>query len=142
MRWMDAGHPQTQAVVRTWRAERPRNDYGDVLGIEVVGTLIGLVRLHGAEPETGCAELDVHLGEKDHWGQGPRHRRGPHGLPVRLRADAPAQDLADGRRGARSRPARLPARGLRRGGPAAAGIRRDGRWLDKITMGLLADELG
>lgn len=32
--------------------------------------LVGLVRLHGAEPETGCSELDVYLGEKDYWGRG------------------------------------------------------------------------
>ena len=29
-----------------------------------------LVRLRDAEPETGCAELDIYLGEKEYWGRG------------------------------------------------------------------------
>jgi hypothetical protein len=36
--------------------------YGDVLySVEVLAdaNLIGLVRLHDAEPEAGCAELDI-----------------------------------------------------------------------------------
>ncbi|MEV4847892.1 GNAT family N-acetyltransferase [Micromonospora matsumotoense] len=66
VRWMNAGYPQTEDRVRTWLTDRPRNDYGDVLfGVEVTagGKLIGVVRLHGAEAETGCAELDIYLGE-------------------------------------------------------------------------------
>jgi RimJ/RimL family protein N-acetyltransferase len=73
VRWMDSGYAQSLARVRQSLEERPRNAYGDALfGIEVPdgGTLIGLVRLRGAEPETGNAELDVYLGEKDHWGRG------------------------------------------------------------------------
>ncbi|MCW2902885.1 MAG: GCN5-related N-acetyltransferase [Streptosporangiaceae bacterium] len=49
--------------------ERPRNAYGDVLyGVEVLThtKLIGLVRLRDAEPETGCAALDIYLGEKEY----------------------------------------------------------------------------
>jgi RimJ/RimL family protein N-acetyltransferase len=56
MRWMDAGYAQSLAQVQKWLTDRPRNDYGDVLfGIEELGdsTLIGLVRLHGAEPGPG-----------------------------------------------------------------------------------------
>ncbi|HWM39705.1 MAG TPA: GNAT family N-acetyltransferase, partial [Streptomyces sp.] len=73
MRWMKDGYAQPLARVRKRLEERPDNAYGDVLfGIEVLaGTeLIGLVRLHDAEPETGCAELDIYLGEKEHWGRG------------------------------------------------------------------------
>ena len=61
---MNDGYPQTEDRVRTWLTERPCNDYGDVpVGVEVTtgGQLIGLVRLHGAEAETGCAELDIYL---------------------------------------------------------------------------------
>ncbi|MEU8241248.1 GNAT family N-acetyltransferase [Actinoplanes missouriensis] len=74
MRWMDEGYPQSLASVQRWMTEdRPRNDFGDVLfGVETLdeGNLIGMVRLHGAEPELGGAELDVYLGEKNYWGKG------------------------------------------------------------------------
>src|SRR3954447_4909447 len=73
VRWLTAGYPQTLAQARTRLADRPRNGYGDVLlGIETLddATLVGLVRLSGAEPETGCAELDIYLGEKEYWGRG------------------------------------------------------------------------
>ncbi|MEU0391792.1 GNAT family protein [Streptomyces sp. NPDC006208] len=73
MRWMDDTYPQSLAQVEKWMTERARNTYADVLfGIEVLGDgkLIGLVALHGAEPEKGCAELDIYLGEKDSWGGG------------------------------------------------------------------------
>ncbi|MDG9702844.1 GNAT family N-acetyltransferase [Streptomyces sp. DH37] len=67
MRWMDEDYAQPLALTVRWLEERQRNAYGDVLfGIEALadGELVGLVRLHGAEPETGCADLDIYLGEK------------------------------------------------------------------------------
>ncbi|MGH3673039.1 MAG: GNAT family N-acetyltransferase [Pseudonocardiaceae bacterium] len=57
MRWMDDGYAQPLAQVKKLMEEWPRNAYGDVLfGIEVLTDtkLIGLVRLHDAEPEIGC----------------------------------------------------------------------------------------
>jgi len=73
MRWMDAYYDQHLEGVRKRLDERGQNTYGDTLyGIEVQDEdrLIGLVRLRDAEPETGCAGLDIYLGEKDHWGRG------------------------------------------------------------------------
>jgi RimJ/RimL family protein N-acetyltransferase len=73
VRWMEEGYPQSLAHVQKRVDERPRNGYGDLLlAVEVLadGALIGVVRLTGAEPETGCAKLDIYLGEKDHWGHG------------------------------------------------------------------------
>ncbi|GAA2702039.1 GNAT family N-acetyltransferase [Actinoplanes palleronii] len=73
MRFMVEGYPQTPETVTKFLTERPRNTYGDTLfGVESRkdGVLIGLISLHGAEPETGIAELDIYLGEKDYWGQG------------------------------------------------------------------------
>lgn len=73
MRWMRDGYGQSLATVVKGLADRPRNSYGDVLfGIEVLedARLIGLVTLRDAEPETGIAELDIYLGEKEYWGRG------------------------------------------------------------------------
>ena len=52
--------------------EWPRNVYGDVLyGVEAPSTRRSSeVRLHGAEPETGCSEIDIYLGEKEYCGRG------------------------------------------------------------------------
>lgn len=72
-RWMSGGHPQSLASSIKRIEERPRNEYGNVLlGIETLedGRLIGAVVLRDAEPETGCAELDIYIGEKEYWGRG------------------------------------------------------------------------
>ncbi|WP_327011069.1 GNAT family N-acetyltransferase [Dactylosporangium sp. NBC_01737] len=73
MRWMSDGYRQTLARYIARGEERGPNTYGDVLfGIEtlVEPRLVGLVRLSGAEPEIGRAELDIYLGEKNSWGHG------------------------------------------------------------------------
>src|SRR6185436_10778710 len=73
MRFMTEGYPQTPEAVAKSLSERPRNAYDNTLfGVESRkdGKLIGLIALHGAEPETGIAELDIYLGEKEYWGQG------------------------------------------------------------------------
>jgi RimJ/RimL family protein N-acetyltransferase len=73
MRWFSHSYPRSRASFVDGYADRAKNSYERlVLGIETVadGRLIGLVALTGAEPETGGAELDLYLGEKDSWGHG------------------------------------------------------------------------
>jgi RimJ/RimL family protein N-acetyltransferase len=142
MRWMDADYPQTQARVRTWLAERLRNAYGDVLfGVEVGQTLIGLVRLHGAEPETGCAELDIYLGERDYRGKGygtdavrTACRHGFH----HMRLHRITLTVVAGHEAARHV---YRSVGFVEEGRLRQVFRRDGQWHDKIVMGLLEGEL-
>jgi RimJ/RimL family protein N-acetyltransferase len=132
------------ARVETWLRERPRNDYGDVLfGIEVLATgqLVGLLRLHGAEPETGCAELDIYLGEKDHWGKGygtdavRTARR--YGFD-RMRLHKINLTVVTENQAARHVYENV---GFVKEGRLRQVFRRDGQWLDTFAMGLLADEL-
>jgi RimJ/RimL family protein N-acetyltransferase len=73
MRWMNDGYRQSLAHTVKRLEEREKNRYEAVLfGIETRddATLIGLVHLHGAEPETGIAQIDLYIGEKDYWGRG------------------------------------------------------------------------
>nr|WP_221379750.1 GNAT family protein [Actinoplanes polyasparticus] len=143
MRWMDEGYAETTAQVAKWLEERAANAYGDVLfGVEEPGgTLIGLVRLHGAEPETGVADLDVYLGEKDFWGKG-------------YGTDAVRTVCRYGFEKMRLRKITLTAVvenepavhiyrkvGFVEEGRLRQVFRRDGEWIDKFTMGLLANEL-
>jgi RimJ/RimL family protein N-acetyltransferase len=144
MRWMDDGYAQSLARVRTWLGERPRNEYGDVLfGVETHsdGKLIGLVRLHSAEPEIGCAELDIYLGEKDYWGQGyatDSVRTACRYGFQQMRLHRIALTVVTENHAAH--------RVYRKAGFVEEGrlrevFRRDGRWFDKFTMGLLEGDL-
>jgi RimJ/RimL family protein N-acetyltransferase len=144
MRWMDAGYAQPLAQVETRLGERDANEYGDVLlGVEALadGKLIGLVRLRDTEPETGWAELDVYLGEKEYWGRGLAtdavRTVCRYGFAkMRLHKVAPTvvtENLA-------------ALQVYRKVGFVEEGrlrqvFRRDGRWYDKFTMGLLEGEL-
>ncbi|MEO3976193.1 GNAT family protein [Streptomyces sp. CAU 1734] len=145
MRWMDDGYPQTEARVRASLAERPRNAHGDVLfGIETAGpegTLIGLVRLHGATPETGCAELDIYLGEKEYWGRGyatdAMRTACRYGFDD-MRLHKISLTVATENHAARRVYEKV---GFVEEGRLRQVFRRDGQWYDMFTMGLLADEL-
>ncbi|RLL67788.1 GNAT family protein [Streptomyces sp. Z26] len=144
MRWMSDGYGQSLSDARKQLAERPRNAYGDVLyGIEARadGRLVGLVRLRDAEPETGCAELDLYLGEKDVWGRG-------------YATDAMRAMCRYGFEKMRLHKITLTVvtenhaayRVYRKVGFVEEGrlrkvFRRDGEWYDMFTMGLFADEL-
>jgi RimJ/RimL family protein N-acetyltransferase len=144
MRWMEVGYAQSLSQVRTWLQERPRNDYGDVLyGVETLSdtTLIGLIRLHGAEPETGCAELDVYLGEKEHWGRG--YATDAVRMACRYGFDKMRLHKVTLTVVTENEAARRVYRkvGFVDEGTLRQSFRRDGRWYDKVTMGLLADEL-
>lgn len=72
-RWLDADYGESLGQLRTRFQDRPRNTFGKaVFGIETraEGKLIGICDLRDATPETGRAEVDIYLGEKDHWGRG------------------------------------------------------------------------
>ncbi|MEV7552356.1 GNAT family N-acetyltransferase [Amycolatopsis sp. NPDC089917] len=72
-RWLTADHPESLAQIRERFAKREPNSYERAnFAIEslAVGTLIGTCTLRDATPEQGRAELDIYLGEKDHWGGG------------------------------------------------------------------------
>jgi RimJ/RimL family protein N-acetyltransferase len=144
MRWMDEGYPQSLARVQKSMEERPRNDYGDVLfGVEGLSDakLIGLVRLHGAEPETGIAELDVYLGEKEYWGKGFAtdavrtvcrygfEKMRLHKITLTVVTENEAAHHI------------YQKVGFADEGRLRQVFRRDVQWLDKFTMGLLEDEL-
>jgi RimJ/RimL family protein N-acetyltransferase len=144
MRWMDDGYAQPLTRVRTWLQERPRNDYGDVLfGIEAAsdGTLIGLIRLHGAAPETGGADLDIYLGEKDYWGKGYAtdavRTICRYGFD-KMRLHKITLTVVTENHAAHHVYRKL---GFVEEGRLRQVFRRDGRWYDKYTMGLLAGEL-
>jgi RimJ/RimL family protein N-acetyltransferase len=144
MRWMDQGYAQSLAGVRSRFEGRSPNGYGDVLyGIEVRedGKLIGLVRLRDAEPETGCAELDIYLGEKDYWGRGYAtdavrvmcrygfEKMRLHKIMLTVAAENEAAHHL------------YQKVGFVDEGRLREVFRRDGRWYDKFTMGLLEGEL-
>jgi RimJ/RimL family protein N-acetyltransferase len=145
MRWMQDSHPQSLAQVTRWLGEeRGRNEYGDLLlGVEVQADdkLIGLVRLHGAEPELGIAELDIYLGEKNYWGKGYAtdtvrtvcrygfDKMRLHKITLTVVTENEAAWRA------------YRKVGFVQEGRLREVFRRDGRWYDQYTMGLLAGEL-
>jgi len=105
------------------------------------GALIGLVRLRDAEPETGLAQLDVYLGEKDYWGRG-------------FATDAVRAMCRFGFEDMRLHKISLTVVtenhaaisvyrkvGFVEKGRLRSVFRRDGRWYDQFTMGLLDGEL-
>jgi RimJ/RimL family protein N-acetyltransferase len=72
MRWMHAPYPTSLDEVEKELAQRPANSHASLtLMIENASArTVGIIALRGAEPESGSAELDIYLGEKDCWGQG------------------------------------------------------------------------
>ncbi|MFF8958897.1 GNAT family N-acetyltransferase [Streptomyces sp. NPDC014894] len=144
MRWMDDGHPQSLARTRASLEERPRNAYGDVLlGIEATedARLIGLIRLRDAEPETGCADLDVYLGEKEYWGRGfatdAMRRACRYGFED-MRLHKISLTVVTENHAARRVYEKV---GFVEEGRLRSVFRRDGRWYDQFAMGLLEGEL-
>ena len=71
--WLTSGHPRSLDQIRKRCEDRKVNTYElVVLGIEKIadGKLLGVVDLRDAEPEQGRAEVDIYIGDKDHWGGG------------------------------------------------------------------------
>jgi RimJ/RimL family protein N-acetyltransferase len=144
MRWMDDGYAQSLTSVRKRLEERPRNAYGEVLyGIEVLAqaALIGLVRLRDAEPETGCAELDIYIGEKEHWGRGyatdAMRAMCRYGFE-KMRLHKISLTVVTENHAAHRVYRKV---GFTDEGRLRQVFRRDGRWYDMFTMGLLEGEL-
>ncbi|MCY0928086.1 GNAT family protein [Streptomyces sp. H27-H1] len=144
MRWMDDSYAQPVERVRTWLTDRPRNSYGDLLlGVEALadGVLIGLVALRDAEPEKGIATLDVYLGEKAYWGRGYAtdtvRTVCRYGFED-MRLHKVTLTVATENHAARKAYEKV---GFVEEGRLRQVFRRDGRWFDMFTMGLLADEL-
>ncbi len=144
MRWMNDGYPQSLAQVRQRLTDRPANDYGELLlGIEVLADerLIGLVRLRDAEPELGCAELDLYLGEKEYWGQGyatdATRTICRYGFE-KMRLHKISLTVVTENEAAHRVYLKV---GFVEEGRLRQIFRRDGHWYDMFTMGLLPTDL-
>ena len=133
---MDEDYVESLARVSCGWKSAAATSTGMSCGISALedGKLIGLVRLHGAEPETGCAELDIYLGEKSYWGRGYApdavrtacqygfEKMRLHRITLTVVTEHRKMGFVD------------------EGRPRQA-FRRDGKWHDKFVMGLLEDEL-
>jgi RimJ/RimL family protein N-acetyltransferase len=144
VRWMSEDYAQPLAQVRRRLEDRPRNTYANVLyGIEVRadGALVGLVALHGAEPETGVAELDIYLGEKEYWGRGlatdAMRTMCRYGFE-KMRLHKITLTVVTDNHAAHHVYRKV---GFVEEGRLREVFRRDGRWYDMFTMGLLEGEL-
>ncbi|MFD0328726.1 GNAT family N-acetyltransferase [Streptacidiphilus monticola] len=144
MRWMSDGYRQTLARTVERFSQREPNRYEDVLyGVECLDDemLVGLVRLHGAEPETGIAEIDVYIGEKQYWGRGlatdAMRTMCRYGFE-QMRLHKITLTVVTENRSAHHVYSKL---GFVEEGRLRQVFRRDGRWHDMYLMGLLEGEL-
>ncbi|MGI8333718.1 GNAT family N-acetyltransferase [Actinomadura scrupuli] len=143
MRWMNDGYPPSLAHLTKRLAERTPDSFERVmLFVETAeGRPIGIVVLRDTEPETGAAELDIYLGEKDTWGQGYATdamrvicRYGFEKMRLhRIWLTVVAENAAARRV--------YEKVGFLEEGRMRDAFRRDGRWHDLIVMGLLEGEL-
>ncbi|GGO62355.1 N-acetyltransferase [Nonomuraea cavernae] len=144
MQWFAHSYPVSRERFVDEYADRPKNSYErTVLGIETLADdrLIGLVVLSGAEPETGGAELDIYIGEKDCWGNG----YGTEAVRLICRYGFDALRLhrielwvADENAAAIRVYQKV---GFVEEGRARDTLRRNGRWHDMVLMSLLEGEL-
>ncbi|RAJ67139.1 RimJ/RimL family protein N-acetyltransferase [Streptomyces sp. Amel2xB2] len=144
VRWMDAYYDQHLESVRKRLEAREPNSYADTLyGIEARddGALVGLVRLRDARPESGCAELDLYIGEKDRWGHGyatdalrTMCRYGFDSMRLHKISLAVVTENHAAHHVYRKA-------GFVEEGRLRQSFHRDGRWYDQFTMGMLEGEL-
>jgi RimJ/RimL family protein N-acetyltransferase len=143
-RWLTEDYPQSRAQVVKRFADRPPMTYDNAtFAVDQLGTdrLIGVVVLRDATPETGCAVLDIYLGERDVWG----HGHGTDTMRVICRYGFDVMRLhqitlwvvADNARARRV----YEKVGFVEEGRQRQTFRREGRWHDLILMGLLEGEL-
>ncbi|MEH6373073.1 GNAT family protein [Streptomyces sp. KLMMK] len=143
-RWMFGGYPESAARIAERFEKLPRNSYASTfLGIEPLDAprLIGSVRLRDAAPETGAAELDLRIGDKDYWGRGYATdtmrvicRYGFDEMRLHRIALTVVADNVSARRV-------YEKVGFVEEGRQRECFRRDGKWHDMIVMGLLEGEL-
>lgn len=144
VRWMSSGYPNTLDQFVTGYADRYRNSYEKlVFGIEIISMarLIGLVALTGAEAETGGAELDLYIGEKDCWGK-------DYGTEVTGSSAGTGSTRCGCIASSCGWPTPTGAAirvyekvGFVEEGRARTTIRHDGEWHDMVLMSLLEGEL-
>jgi RimJ/RimL family protein N-acetyltransferase len=144
VRWMNEGYAQPLASSVKRLADPPRNEYGSVtFGVQALadGKLIGAVRLRDAEPETGIAELDIYLGEKDYWGRGyatdTMRAICRYGFE-KMRLHKIALEVVTENEAAHHVYQKV---GFVDEGRLRQVFRRDGQWYDMYIMGLLEGEL-
>jgi RimJ/RimL family protein N-acetyltransferase len=99
------------------------------------------VRLSGAQPETGRADVDIYIGEKNCWGKG--YGTDATRLICRYGFDQMRLHLIALWVAADNLAARAVYRkvGFHEDGCHREAFRRDGKWHDMILMGLLEGEL-
>ncbi|MEU6788070.1 GNAT family N-acetyltransferase [Nonomuraea angiospora] len=143
-RWMFSSYPESLAQITRRFEDLPRNSYTSAFfGIELLNKrqLIGSVRLRDAEPETGAAELDLRIGDKEYWGRGYATdtvkvicRYGFAEMRLhRIRLSVVAENAAAIRV--------YEKVGFVVEGREREAFRRDGTWHDMVLMGLLEGEL-
>ncbi|ASO21472.1 RimJ/RimL family protein N-acetyltransferase [Actinoalloteichus hoggarensis] len=144
MRWLTARYPESLAQAQARAAARPVNSYSFLLlGIEVIadGALVGVAMLVDGNPETGRAELNIYLGERDRWNSGYGTEAARllcrYGFD-QMRLHAVSLSVVAENEAARHVYRRL---GFVEEGRIRDGFRRDGRWHDMILMGMLEGEL-
>ncbi|WP_086822857.1 GNAT family N-acetyltransferase [Allokutzneria sp. NRRL B-24872] len=144
MRWMEDGYPDSLADLQKRMADWKPNSYEKSrLAVEALedGKLIGVVVLRDAQPETGHAELDIYIGEKDRWGSGyatdtvrTACRFGFEKMRLHRITLWVVADNAAARRV-------YEKVGFVEEGRQRESFRRDGQWHDMVMMGLLEGDL-
>ncbi|SDF92311.1 Protein N-acetyltransferase, RimJ/RimL family [Lentzea fradiae] len=143
MRWLQAYFHTSLAAVRKRFAERQENSHERVtFSIETLeGKLIGVVALRDVHPVNARAEVDIYIGEKDHWGGG----YGTDALRTVCRYGFDTMRLESIQLGvveANERAVRSYQKvGFQVDGRYRRSFFRDGVWHDSLLMCVLRDEL-